>query len=498
MMTAVNPIAQLVSLDGSSNVNFLQAGSGAQVRSVQSKLRDVVSVKDFGAKGDGVSDDTAAIQAAVNSVATSGGEVLFPNGSYRVNSTVVVGASDVQLCSAESALIINGTTNAPAIQFGDGVTIRYRGGIEGLTFAQASGVTPVGGNCGLRFAKWGQAQLSKLTFYEYPAALFIGLVLSEVSQTSLANVSVQGCTSAGITFSKCLDIYGDQIRSDANGAEGIIFIDHAGAYFSNSTLYGNATDGWKIMTSALAQCNDLFFINCIGDTSGIYNWTISDAKRVFLTNCWGATQLSTIANTYATGFILVDVETVGLTNCVGVYNNAHGLQIFSGSNITVNGGFYGTAQNPNGRADIFGSGIYVDTGVTDVLIQGANCSSNAAYGIALASSGLSRVQINGCSLRLNTIGQLENMTSASLVSNTEGVNPVNAGVTTPSVPATTVAATNTTGVNVMVYISGGTVSDIKVAGTTVFSGTNTAVFLPAGSSITLTYSVAPTWVWMGM
>ena len=42
---------------------FIQAGGGVQ-RSVESKLQDVVSVKDFGAVGDGVADDTAAINAA--------------------------------------------------------------------------------------------------------------------------------------------------------------------------------------------------------------------------------------------------------------------------------------------------------------------------------------------------------------------------------------------------------------------------------------------------
>jgi hypothetical protein len=40
--------------DSSDNQYFLQAGSGAVQRTVQSKLRDVVSVKDFGAVGDGV------------------------------------------------------------------------------------------------------------------------------------------------------------------------------------------------------------------------------------------------------------------------------------------------------------------------------------------------------------------------------------------------------------------------------------------------------------
>jgi hypothetical protein len=49
-------------------------------------LNDVVSVKDFGAVGDGVADDTAAIHAAINSVLTKNGSVFFPAGRYRVTS----------------------------------------------------------------------------------------------------------------------------------------------------------------------------------------------------------------------------------------------------------------------------------------------------------------------------------------------------------------------------------------------------------------------------
>lgn len=72
-------ITKLLSAAGASIVGFIQAGTGAIYRSMQSKARDTVSVKDFGATGDGSTDDTAAIQAAINSGA---GRILFPSGIY--------------------------------------------------------------------------------------------------------------------------------------------------------------------------------------------------------------------------------------------------------------------------------------------------------------------------------------------------------------------------------------------------------------------------------
>jgi hypothetical protein len=70
-------------------VTFTAAGAGAVPRSVQSKERDIVSVKDFGATGDGVTDDTAAIQAAF---ATGKKVIYMPAGVYKTTSTITVPA----------------------------------------------------------------------------------------------------------------------------------------------------------------------------------------------------------------------------------------------------------------------------------------------------------------------------------------------------------------------------------------------------------------------
>jgi parallel beta-helix repeat protein len=72
------------------NVQYDPAGSGAVATNVQAKLRQTVSVKDFGAVGDGGADDTAAIQAAFDSGALT---INVPDGTYKITSTLTIGSN---------------------------------------------------------------------------------------------------------------------------------------------------------------------------------------------------------------------------------------------------------------------------------------------------------------------------------------------------------------------------------------------------------------------
>jgi hypothetical protein len=56
-----------------------------------------LSVRNFGATGNGSTDDTAAIQAAIDAVPASGGTVCIPAGVYNLASTLVIGRSHVAM-----------------------------------------------------------------------------------------------------------------------------------------------------------------------------------------------------------------------------------------------------------------------------------------------------------------------------------------------------------------------------------------------------------------
>jgi len=122
---------------GSSLVGYTQGGTGASARTVQEKLREVVSVKDFGAVGDGVADDTAAIQA----VAALGVAVYFPSGTYRCTAFSItlasgtlfygdgIGESVIRFVSTTTTSKVDFVTTAGNIAF-DRLTIYHDGPVS--------------------------------------------------------------------------------------------------------------------------------------------------------------------------------------------------------------------------------------------------------------------------------------------------------------------------------------------------------------------------------
>jgi hypothetical protein len=128
-------------LSQSSNHTFTPSGSGAVSESVQTSLRRMVWAEQFGAVGDGSTDDTTAIQAAIDSL-TSGGCVLFQgNKTHKITASLKFKVSNTWLASLGGLVVIRqATTSAQGIENATGSRL-YNCGLQNVLFRSASGVT---------------------------------------------------------------------------------------------------------------------------------------------------------------------------------------------------------------------------------------------------------------------------------------------------------------------------------------------------------------------
>ncbi|SEQ64856.1 Pectate lyase superfamily protein [Rosenbergiella nectarea] len=74
---------------GDSLIAIKQPYSGAVARTQHEKNTDIVSIKDFGAKGDGVTDDTTSIQSAIDFSSKNGVGIYAPSGRYKVSTLII-------------------------------------------------------------------------------------------------------------------------------------------------------------------------------------------------------------------------------------------------------------------------------------------------------------------------------------------------------------------------------------------------------------------------
>lgn len=98
----VNTISNLASLGtstGSTFVGTTTGGTGSVTRTTAAKLNDIISVKDFGAIGNGVADDYASINAAITYATANSKSIFFPDGNYKINTGLIISPS----CGVQTA-----------------------------------------------------------------------------------------------------------------------------------------------------------------------------------------------------------------------------------------------------------------------------------------------------------------------------------------------------------------------------------------------------------
>ena len=511
LVTMVNPLAlndEVVCVVGaeisdavsSVNVGFLQAGTGAVARTTQSKLRETVSVKDFGAVGNGVTDDTAAIQAAIDAVYNSfGGIVFLPQAVYKISGITLRDGVTLQgegawasviLTSSASATVINmGISSAiKEIKVASSVTrtssfyidIQSNGAIinncefEGyyicINVGTISGALPVG------------CLITDCEFRSPVIASGTGAILF----TNFSNAEVRNCIISGPALPATQPDFGIQFN---NG-------DTAFVYGTNITLHGKAL---AIRTSALLNCYGVTIDGCVFDSSGTITGGASASSAEILptggvyntriSNSWfGLSQGGSGCYIGTSGVGVVDGIT--FTGCEFTDNGSCGLIAVGAGvkNWIVTGGHSGGNTSSGIRA-ADATTYFTITGhrAGDIANRGVN-----NIGISIDAAASNYYIIEGCNVVGNTLaGILDSGTgSTAIVANNLGYNGAAAvsGVTVGASPwSYTSGHTPET-----MYFAGGTVSNITLDGTTVQNTTAATIQLAPNETMSVTYTVVPT------
>lgn len=91
-----------------------------------------INVRDYGAKGDGLSDDTAAIRAAIAAVPVSGGTVYLPCGTYLLSSGLTITTGHTTITSEDTCATLKMTGGNGFVA----LTIRGRGLTKGAALTR--------------------------------------------------------------------------------------------------------------------------------------------------------------------------------------------------------------------------------------------------------------------------------------------------------------------------------------------------------------------------
>ena len=175
----------------------------------------IINVKDYGAKGDGVSDDTDEIQAAIDAADKLGGAIVFvPTGHYLVSSTLTLG-SNMQFLGSSASYAGTGGTRIRLVGGAETYMITNKDDINGNRYITIKNMYLIGG--GIKFTKVKNATLEALKFNHIKQDA-IHLFYSGTNK--ILGIDAMNIKRHGIFLNASPDCYiggGSQITTSGNG-----------------------------------------------------------------------------------------------------------------------------------------------------------------------------------------------------------------------------------------------------------------------------------------
>jgi hypothetical protein len=191
--TTASPVA--TNIADAANVSYLAPYLSAETQTVEEKLAQYVSVKDFGATGDGTTDDSTTIQAALDSGQPF---IYIPSGYYRIASTLVV-PSTVKIIAGDG---IGGSTMWSDTAAGDYLLNVSAASVSLRDFTLYGGdeittpiTTPTNKNGILANGTGNNALWSNVNLYGFDTGIFVGALASTVYMMEFSHIQASLCNT---------------------------------------------------------------------------------------------------------------------------------------------------------------------------------------------------------------------------------------------------------------------------------------------------------------
>lgn len=397
---------------GTALVGYLSTLTGGVGRTLQSKLRDVISAADFGAVGDGATDDTAALVSAIAAARGLGRALYIPGttASYKVSAAITL-ASPIHIYGDYATTRIKTTSTTADIFVLTGVAGTL---IDNITLD--SSVTRTGGsyismpgivgdvkirNChfnnhwrGIMISGTGSAIIDVDTCYFFNCVTNgVGISISAGFEVRIRHILMNSGASpqpdSGIAISACADVT----------LEDVNIIAHQRCLL--------------IAPAAGQEVDSVWATDCYFDTSSQYGLLIqtvagSNVQRCRFIGCWFSSH--TLAGSLLTGAAgtLAGIEFV---DCHAFANGTNGFETTYGTYVT----YIGCQAASNG-----GSGMLFAANVGDFTVDACTLGPTGGFG-ANGGWGLSIAAGNGNHF-IVTSNRLYGNGSGSLTNGATGVS----------------------------------------------------------------------------
>jgi hypothetical protein len=317
-----------------------------------------VNVKDYGAQGDGVTDDTAAIQNAINAATANSQHVYIPPGTYKVTSSLTGSSHTFILGAGMGKTILKPSGSFPALSIGTASTPAYYWAIRDLEIDGGNQCTN-----GIYLNSARQGFISGVYVHNCSVGVYAtkswtnGLHQSIISQNSDKNV---------VLGSLCNDFDLQDVELSGAGNYGLYIVDDQSA----------GTSAGVSVFGCLIQGNGKIGINAVAfrglTISGCYfEFQNSSAQSggydIYLDGGWGGTTISgchfwgTYSNTVMIG--------LGNTSGVVIIGNH-----FSGSNNAPY-----SIQTSSNTQNVLAIGNYMGKPINDPYNQVSNLLTNPVF-----------------------------------------------------------------------------------------------------------------------